>query len=176
VIAGAGSISVYLYLYPGRLTRLKLLQLFFVAAIPLLNISRTVRIGHCFSKTYLRKKRAVMASRVLLQRGSGRGALRVSPRVSAPSTSYLANYSTTRSNGTNINANTLIANVTSINAIKFKMNDTRNQKYFSTSTSRTKELATMSEDEISGLKVKEDRLMRDLHETCEWGKGEVWGR
>jgi hypothetical protein len=34
----------------------------------------------------------------------------------------------------------------------------------------------MSEEEVSGLRVKEDRLMRDLHETCEWGKGERWGR
>jgi hypothetical protein len=48
--------------------------------------------------------------------------------------------------------------------------------HFSTSTPRTKELAKMSEEEVSGLKVKEDRLMGDLHETCEWGKGEVWGR
>jgi hypothetical protein len=56
------------------------------------------------------------------------------------------------------------------------MNDIRNHRNFSTSTPETKELATITEDEISGLKVKEDRLMRDLHETCEWGKGEVWGR
>jgi len=34
----------------------------------------------------------------------------------------------------------------------------------------------MSEEEVKGLKVEEERLMRDLHETCEWGKGEVWGR
>ncbi|CAD0111414.1 unnamed protein product, partial [Aureobasidium uvarum] len=33
----------------------------------------------------------------------------------------------------------------------------------------------MSEEEVSGIKVKEERLMGDLHETCEWGKGEVWG-
>lgn len=34
----------------------------------------------------------------------------------------------------------------------------------------------MSEEELSGLTVQEDRLMSDLHETCEWGKGEKWGR
>jgi hypothetical protein len=127
-------------------------------------------------KTILRKRRATMASRALFQRGSSRGALRISPRVFVSSAQYLSKNFSTRSNGTLYNANTLIANATSINAIKFKINDTKHHRNFSTSTPRTKELATMSEDEISGLKVKEDRLMRDLHETCEWGKGEVWGR
>jgi hypothetical protein len=117
-----------------------------------------------------------MASRALLGRAPGRGGLRISPRVYTPSSFYLSSNFTTRSNGTSINANTLITNITSINAIKYKMNDPKNKKYFSTSTPRNKELATMSEEELSGLKVKEDRLMRDLHETCEWGKGEVWGR
>jgi hypothetical protein len=52
----------------------------------------------------------------------------------------------------------------------------RHQKLSSTSSKANKELATMSEEELSGLKVREERLMKDLHETCEWGKGEVWGR
>jgi hypothetical protein len=117
-----------------------------------------------------------MASRALFQRGSSRGALRISPRVSVSSARYLSNKFTTRSNDSLYNANTLNTNLTSINAIKIKMNDIRNHRNFSTSTPETKELATITEDEISGLKVKEDRLMRDLHETCEWGKGEVWGR
>jgi len=66
-------------------------------------------------------------------------------------------------------SNITISNIT-------KANNIRNSRHFSTSTTKTKELSKMSEDEVSGLKVKEDRLMRDLHETCEWGKGERWGR
>jgi hypothetical protein len=115
-------------------------------------------------------RRVIMASRVLLQRISGRGTLSLSPRASSSSSSvpwtlHLSKkYSSIRNNGILYNTNT--------NTI----NPTRNQKHFSTSAIRTKELATMSEEEVSGLKVKEDRLMGDLHETCEWGKGEVWGR
>lgn len=111
-----------------------------------------------------------MATRALLQRISKRGALRISPGASVPLTLYLSsNFSTRgiRNNSDNgIFYNTNINNVSSI----------KNQKAFSTSSERTKELATMSEPEVSGLRVQEERLMKDLHETCEWGKGEVWGR
>jgi hypothetical protein len=108
-----------------------------------------------------------MASRVLLQQISGRGTLSLSPRASfsssVPWTLHLSKkYSSIRNNG--ILYNTINTNTTT------------HKTHFSTSTPRTKELAKMSEEEVSGLKVKEDRLMRDLHETCEWGKGEVWGR
>ncbi|KEQ69699.1 Zn-dependent exopeptidase [Aureobasidium namibiae CBS 147.97] len=91
-----------------------------------------------------------MASRALLQRASGRGALHRIHRVTVASTVYLSkNFSTP--------------------------NNIENSRNSSTSAKRTKELSEMSEEEVSGLKVKEDRLMRDLHETCEWGKGERWG-
>jgi len=111
-----------------------------------------------------------MASRVLLQRTSTRGALRISPRVSASSALYPSTHFYTRNNSTLFHTFNKLTNANNIYT-----NNARNQKYFSTSTIRSKKLATMSEDELSGLKVKEDRLMRDLHETCEWGKGEVWG-
>lgn len=39
-----------------------------------------------------------------------------------------------------------------------------------------KELRAMSEEELGGIKVQQERLMRDIHETCEWGVGERWGR
>jgi hypothetical protein len=28
---------------------------------------------------------------------------------------------------------------------------------------------------LGSLKIKQDRLMADIHSTCEWGKGERWG-
>jgi hypothetical protein len=174
VIAGAGSISVYLYLYPGRLTRLELFQLFILAAILPLDRYQTSIIGRSLLEDHQKNIRATMASRVLLQQTSSRGALRLSPRISVPSASYLSNNFGTCNLYTN--NKTSFRNIrptrNTINAIS----DARIYRNFSTSTPRTKELATMSEDEVSGLRVKEDRLMRDLHETCEWGKGEVWGR
>ncbi|EHL01197.1 putative Uncharacterized hydrolase [Glarea lozoyensis 74030] len=33
----------------------------------------------------------------------------------------------------------------------------------------------MSESQLAALKIDRDRLWRDLHETCQWGKGERWG-
>jgi len=35
--------------------------------------------------------------------------------------------------------------------------------------------ADMTAKDVASLKVKQDRLMSDIHETCEWGKGEAWG-
>ena len=34
----------------------------------------------------------------------------------------------------------------------------------------------MSEADFALLKVKQDRLMSDIHHTCQWGKGERWGK
>jgi hypothetical protein len=112
-----------------------------------------------------------MASRVLLQRIPGRGALSLSPRASCsvPWPLHLSKrHSSTRNNGILYNT------INTINT--YKVNTTTHKTHFSTSPTYKKELAKMSEEEVSGLKVKEERLMRDLHETCEWGKGEVWGR
>lgn len=36
-------------------------------------------------------------------------------------------------------------------------------------------MAEMSQKDLASLKIDGDRLMRDLHHTCEWGKGERWG-
>lgn len=33
----------------------------------------------------------------------------------------------------------------------------------------------MSSNDVAALKVKEDRLMKDIHYTCQWGPGEAWG-
>ncbi|OQO08416.1 hypothetical protein B0A48_06286 [Cryoendolithus antarcticus] len=33
----------------------------------------------------------------------------------------------------------------------------------------------MTEKDLASLKVQQDRLMHDIHSTCEWGKGERWG-
>lgn len=33
----------------------------------------------------------------------------------------------------------------------------------------------MSSGDVATLKVKQDRLMDDIHHTCQWGKGEAWG-
>ncbi|KAI4744706.1 amidase [Aureobasidium sp. EXF-12298] len=109
-----------------------------------------------------------MTSRALLQRISNRGALRLSPGISVPLTSCLSSSLNTR-----INVNNGIICNTNVNNTQSSMN--RDQKLFSTSSKANKELATMSEEELSGLSVQEERLMRDLHETCEWGKGEIWG-
>jgi hypothetical protein len=90
----------------------------------------------------------------------------------------------TRNNGilNNRNINTTALSYTNTNNLSTithtntTINHTRSQKHFSTSPPRTKNLNTMSEEEVAGIKAKEERLMGDLHETCEWGKGEVWGR
>ena len=100
----------------------------------------------------------------------------------SPSTLYLLNnYSTGNSNigipdTINTLANYSIRTADTRARTKPSMSTTITSRLFSTSASRTKESSKMSEEEVSGLRVKEDRLMRDLHETCEWGKGEVWGR
>ncbi|TKA34683.1 hypothetical protein B0A49_13673, partial [Cryomyces minteri] len=33
----------------------------------------------------------------------------------------------------------------------------------------------MSDADLGSLKVERERLMRDLHHTCQWGAGERWG-
>lgn len=106
-----------------------------------------------------------MASRALLQRVSSRRAIGTLSRTSTLSGSHYS--SITRCSSYN-----------AINLAKSKQlnNFVHGNRLFSTASQWNKELRTMSEDEISGLKVQEERLMRDLHETCEWGKGERWGR
>ncbi|KAH0144837.1 amidase, partial [Aureobasidium melanogenum] len=109
-----------------------------------------------------------MACRALLQRVS-------SPRaISAPHVSALSaihHFNITKCNNYN--------NTTNNNLIQTKPLNNSNivsaKRHFSVSGRWNKELKTMSEEEVGGLKVQEQRLMRDLHETCEWGVGERWG-
>jgi len=35
--------------------------------------------------------------------------------------------------------------------------------------------SSMTEDHIATLKVRRDRMMQQLHDTCQWGEGERWG-
>jgi hypothetical protein len=48
-------------------------------------------------------------------------------------------------------------------------------RQFSVSTQRSIAVAEMTDNDFKSLKVKQDRLMADIHSTCEWGKGERWG-
>lgn len=108
------------------------------------------------------ERRATMAPRALLQRLSSRRAISA-PRVST--FSALNHSSITKCNS----YNTTNRQLNNFNIVSGK-------RHFSFSGQWNKELKTMSEEEVGGLRVQEERLMRDLHETCEWGKGERWGR
>lgn len=49
------------------------------------------------------------------------------------------------------------------------------QRAFSTSRLHMLAVSEMSQSDLASLQVKQDRLMNDIHSTCEWGKGEAWG-
>lgn len=49
------------------------------------------------------------------------------------------------------------------------------QRSFTSSSRVAISVAEMNERDIASIKVKQDRLMKDIHDTCEWGKGERWG-
>jgi hypothetical protein len=42
--------------------------------------------------------------------------------------------------------------------------------------SETKELRNMRDEDLKSLRIDQDMLMRDLHDSCEWGVGIRWGR
>jgi len=46
---------------------------------------------------------------------------------------------------------------------------------FSSTKVRDVRTTEMSESQFAEVKVNRQRLWRELHETCEWGKGERWG-
>lgn len=50
------------------------------------------------------------------------------------------------------------------------------RRSFASTQARSIATADMSAEDVAGLKVQQDRLMNDIHYTCEWGKGEAWGR
>lgn len=56
-----------------------------------------------------------------------------------------------------------------------KNHATRYGRQFSISAYRSIAVAEMTDNDFKSLKVKQDRLMADIHSTCEWGKGERWG-
>ena len=37
------------------------------------------------------------------------------------------------------------------------------------------ETTKMTESQLAEIKVNRERFWRELHETCEWGKGARWG-
>lgn len=49
------------------------------------------------------------------------------------------------------------------------------QRMFSTTRMHRIAVSEMSQKDLASLKVTQDRLMNDIHSTCEWGKGEAWG-
>lgn len=46
---------------------------------------------------------------------------------------------------------------------------------FTSTPTRRLKVSEMSSQDLDGLKVKQDRLMRDIHHTCQWGTGQSWG-
>jgi hypothetical protein len=46
---------------------------------------------------------------------------------------------------------------------------------FSTTPRRGVKTTEMSDEELAAVKIDRERLWKDLHSTCEWGKGEKWG-
>ncbi|TVY49651.1 N-carbamoyl-L-amino-acid hydrolase [Lachnellula occidentalis] len=51
----------------------------------------------------------------------------------------------------------------------------RPSRLFSFTQWRAIRTTEMSEQQLAAVKINRERLWRDLHETCEWGKGERWG-
>lgn len=54
----------------------------------------------------------------------------------------------------------------------------RNVKYHPALLQLTARISTTSlkEDDFKTLKVDQQRLMSDIHHTCQWGTGKRWGR
>ncbi|KXT13004.1 hypothetical protein AC579_3329 [Pseudocercospora musae] len=49
------------------------------------------------------------------------------------------------------------------------------RRCFAMSARRAIAVAEMSEQDLASIRVKQDRLMNDIHSTSEWGQGERWG-
>ncbi|KAI7545238.1 amidase [Hortaea werneckii] len=52
---------------------------------------------------------------------------------------------------------------------------TNGRRAISSSARRAIAVSEMKKDDLSSLRVNQERLMNDIHTTCEWGKGERWG-
>ncbi|KAF2765528.1 Zn-dependent exopeptidase [Teratosphaeria nubilosa] len=46
---------------------------------------------------------------------------------------------------------------------------------FNATPRRSIAVSEFTQKDWSGLRIDQDRLMKDIHSTCEWGKGERWG-
>jgi hypothetical protein len=46
---------------------------------------------------------------------------------------------------------------------------------FSTTSRRNVRTTEMTDEQLAAAKIDRERLWKDLHSTCEWGKGERWG-
>lgn len=53
---------------------------------------------------------------------------------------------------------------------------TNGRRAISSTARRAIAVSEMKKDDLSSLRVNQDRLMNDIHTTCEWGKGERWGK
>jgi hypothetical protein len=49
------------------------------------------------------------------------------------------------------------------------------RRLFTTSSRCSYPAARMREEDLCGLKINQDRLMSNIHYTCQWGTGERWG-
>ncbi|PMD65899.1 Zn-dependent exopeptidase [Hyaloscypha bicolor E] len=48
-------------------------------------------------------------------------------------------------------------------------------RLFSMTSRRNVRTTEMSDEQLAAVKINRERLWKDLHSTCEWGKGERWG-
>lgn len=46
---------------------------------------------------------------------------------------------------------------------------------FSTSPRSDLAVSELTHEQLASLRINRERLMNDIHTTCEWGKGEPWG-
>ncbi|KIW01126.1 hypothetical protein, variant [Verruconis gallopava] len=49
------------------------------------------------------------------------------------------------------------------------------RRHFASTRLLQLKLADMAEQDLNALRVREDRLMGDIHYTCQWGTGQRWG-
>lgn len=49
------------------------------------------------------------------------------------------------------------------------------RRHFAVSPRAAIAVNEMSPEDFASLRVDQDRMMNDIHSTCEWGKGERWG-
>ena len=58
---------------------------------------------------------------------------------------------------------------------KLALNFPGHGEFIGNASRRALATAAMSDEQLSGLRVNQDRLMKDLHHSCQWGQGIRWG-